>query len=47
MKKLEEKEMMKVEGGINILVVTAITTAVVFISGVITGIVNPTRCNNG
>ncbi len=47
MNRLEKKEMMEVEGGINILLVTAITTAVVFISGIITGIVNPTRCNNG
>ncbi len=46
MKLVTEEEMKQIHGGINIFVITAITTAVIFVSGIITGIVNPTRCNN-
>lgn len=46
MKKLKEEEMKEINGGVNIFLITAVTTAVVFLSGVIAGIVNPTRCNH-
>ncbi len=41
-----ENEMKEVNGGVNIFVITAVTTAIVFAAGIITGIVNPTRCNH-
>ena len=44
--RIEDNEAKRVEGGINILVVSLVTTAVIFVSGIISGIVNPTRCNN-
>jgi hypothetical protein len=47
MRKLEREEMERVDGGINIFLVTAIAAAVVFVSGIITGIVKPTECNKG
>lgn len=43
---VKDEEMKEVNGGINIVLLTAAISAVIFISGVITGIVNPTRCNN-
>lgn len=46
MKLITEKEMKTIDGGVNILLITAVTTAIIFVSGIITGIVNPTRCNN-
>lgn len=46
MKLITEKEMKTIDGGVNIVLITAITTAIIFVSGIITGIVNPTRCNN-
>lgn len=45
MKIVENYELKNVTGGVNIVLVTAIVTGIVFLSGVITGIVNPTRCN--
>lgn len=46
MKKIEEEEMKQINGGVNVFLITAVTTAIIFLSGVITGIVNPTRCNH-
>ena len=45
MKRVEKQEMKAVKGGINIALITITVSVVVFLSGIITGIVNPTKCN--
>lgn len=45
MKRVEKQEMMAVKGGVNIALITITVSVVVFLSGIITGIVNPIKCN--
>ena len=46
MKELNLFEMKSVEGGANsILIVSAVTAVISFISGILNGIANPKKCN--
>jgi len=45
MKKLENKELEKINGGeLSVMAVLGITALAVFIAGIIDGIVNPRKC---
>ena len=46
MKKLTKNEMLKIEGGVNWVVVTFVSAAVSFVAGIFEGIINPKRCNS-
>ncbi len=46
MKSITDEEMKNVQGGINIGLITAVATAVIFITGIIAGLANPTKCNH-
>lgn len=46
MRYITEEEMKEVQGGINIGLITAVATAIIFVSGIIAGLANPTKCNN-
>ena len=45
MKKLTNKQMAKIEGGVNWALLTIVTSTVSFVLGIINGIVNPEKCN--
>lgn len=45
MKKLESKELEKIQGGFSAWVALGIVSAVLFLSGVFEGIVHPKSCN--
>ena len=43
---LTEKEMKKIDGGVNWVKITFISSAISFIVGVIDGLINPKKCNS-
>lgn len=48
MREIDKKEMLKIEGGANAILITSIVTAVVtFITGIFHGYSNPRECKIG
>ena len=43
---LNEKEMYKVNGGVNWAVIGGIGAAIIYLIGAISGYTNPSKCNN-
>ncbi len=44
---LDDNQLVNIKGGgISVAVATFITAAIIFISGLISGYTNPTKCNN-
>ncbi len=46
MQKIEEEKLKEIEGGFSAVVGIAIVSAIMFISGIIEGIVSPRGCHN-
>lgn len=45
MKKVMEKDLENIQGGFSVSVALAVSAAVIFISGIIEGIVHPRKCS--
>ena len=47
MRELRKQEMLKIDGGADPILITAIVTGLItFITGILSGYSNPTKCNN-
>ena len=46
MKKISDNELKQISGGINWVVVTFVSAAISFITGIFDGLINPKKCNS-